>query len=120
MKILYQSYDGSVWPTEADSRAHDEAHPEHVLANRTPEEILAGIERRDLEIADALERVGTKIARDRLAAGIRKYDRKPAPAPTLAITGPRTEPDTETEPQSSISTGESRSNPDDEPEERAA
>lgn len=90
MKTKYHAFDGSIWDTADECRAQDEAHPEHVLANRTPEEFIAGMERRDLEMADALERVGTKIARDRLAAGIRKYEpRKPAAAPpTLAIAGP--------------------------------
>lgn len=92
MKAIFQACDGSLHPTAEECRAHDEATPEHVLANRTATEILAGINRQDLEIADALERVGTKIARDRRADGEFKRARNAENTKPLALEGPREEP----------------------------
>jgi hypothetical protein len=134
---FWKALDGSEHATEAASRTHEAKIPEYVVANRSVAEIRAAISREDLYLADALETIGLACRDARIAA--RDLKRRPSAAPEtatpLAITGPRAteeellhalkgmappkDTDAETGSGSSISTGESRSNPDDEPEERA-
>ncbi len=98
MKMIFRAYDGSDHPTESECRAHDETIPEHVLANRSVADILAGLARLDLDVANALEKLGVEIARKRRAAGEFRRERseKPEPPP-LCIEGPRAEPPSDTE-----------------------
>lgn len=95
MRQAWFACDGMEFATQEECRAHDEATPEHVLAGRTAAQILAGAARLDLEIAQALETLGTEVARKRRAAGefMRRRNGR-EPQETLALEGPREpEPD---------------------------
>lgn len=118
MKLKYEAPDGRQFDTPELCRSYELANPELLLIGMTLDQIRAAMRREDSDLADALEKVGTGIARDRRADGEFKRQPKPtASPPTLAIAGPRT--DAEPEPASAISTGGDRTNPDDETEAEA-
>lgn len=116
MTPMFHAYDGTPFTTVEACLAHEKTIPEWALVGLTIDQVRDAMARRgDLARADAIEVIGAAIARDRRADGELKRQRQPsaAPPPTLAIAGPRTEPDAETAPESSISTGDPRTNPDD-------
>lgn len=92
----WKAFTGTVFPTQEACLAHEREQAHVRLVGLSLEQVMAAIERRDLELADAIEVVGTRIANDRREAGEFKRQRKSAaPEPALAIEGPRGEPDAE-------------------------
>jgi len=90
--MCFKAFTGVVFPTEADCRAHEREMAHRRLIGLTEEQVMAAVERRDVELAEAIEAVGTKIAADRRAAGEFRRARngaKEAGGETLAIDGPR-------------------------------
>lgn len=96
MKIvtMYQACDGQSFETEAHCRAHEAKMAHLRLVGLTADDVQAAIARDNVELADAIEAVGTTIARARRAGGDLRRQRRgngqaePAPA---AATAPGTE-----------------------------
>lgn len=85
----WKAFTGTVFPTQEACLAHEREQAHVRLVGLTLEQVMAAIERRDLELADAIEVVGTRIANDRREAGEFKRQRKSAAQePALAIEGP--------------------------------
>lgn len=100
---MFEAFTGAVFPTEVDCRAHERENAHRRMIGLTEEQVMAAIERRDPELAEAIEAVGTRIANDRRAAGEFKRARngaKEAAGETLAIEGPREEPPPDAKPLS--------------------
>lgn len=90
----WKAFTGIVFPTQEACLSHEREQVHVRLVGLTLEQVMAAIERRDLELADAIEVVGTRIANDRREAGEFKRQRKSAaPEPALAIEGPRPDPE---------------------------
>jgi len=85
MKIVtttnYVAFDGVPHPTEAECRAYEKRLAHIRLVGLTIEQVEAALSRTDPELADAIEVIGSRIARARLADGDRKHERKSAPKP---------------------------------------
>jgi hypothetical protein len=75
----YKSFDGQLFETEEECRAHQRKSPESLIAGLTPETILDAIERRDdaVHISDAIERVARLIANKRKEQGVMRRRRSP-------------------------------------------
>ena len=92
------AFDGVPFPfdpaTEAAAKASCRAYEKrlaHVrLVGLTIEQVEAALSRADPELADAIEVVGSRIARARLDAGEQKYEKRTAKdePPARQITGP--------------------------------
>jgi hypothetical protein len=76
MKLRYQSFDGSLHDTEESCRAQDAKTPEHRLVGLTVDDVALAINRADVELADAIEAVGARIARARRDSGVLRRERK--------------------------------------------
>jgi hypothetical protein len=72
----YQAFDGAQFSTEAECKAHEGGLSHMRLVGLTIEQVEAGIARTDVELADALETVGARVRRTRIAGGEFKRERK--------------------------------------------
>lgn len=66
---LFEAFDGERFPTAEACRAHEAQHVEGRLVGLTLEQIKAASSREDVELADAIEEIGARIARARRASG---------------------------------------------------
>ena len=103
----YIADDGTNFETPEACKAHEEKAIWRQLVGRTDEEIQAGISREDVELADAIEALGRKIAVTRLESGERRRRAKGsadgAPAPTETAVS-EAQKDSVSEPKSARST----------------
>lgn len=79
MKIVtkYVAFDGCTFNSEAECRAY-EAKLAHVrLVDLKIEQIEAALSGADPDLADAIEQIGTRIARSRRERGELRHQRKP-------------------------------------------
>jgi ABC-type taurine transport system substrate-binding protein len=74
MKFL--AFDGKVFETVEECAAHEAAKPEARVVGLTPEQVAAALARTDIDLADAFEAIGSKIARARRESGDLKRTRK--------------------------------------------
>lgn len=65
---LYQTRDGQQFETEALALAHENEHPEAIIAGLTVEEIGLALGGNEPDIAEALEKLGARIANMRREA----------------------------------------------------
>ena len=72
---VWQAVDGVNFNTEEECRVHEADHPEWLLIGLTLEDVEAAINKSVGTIADALEAVGARIARQRRARGEFKRQR---------------------------------------------
>lgn len=73
---IYETNDGQQFPTEAEARAHYAERPEAALVGLISEDIEDALAGKAPDIADALEKLGARLARERVARGERKRARK--------------------------------------------
>jgi hypothetical protein len=114
MKIetKYVAFDGFPFQTEAECRAYESKLSHVRLAGMTIEQVEAALNGSDPELADAIEQVGTRLARDRRERGDLKRQRAPKGHSAQVAEAD----DAASAPPSAISTGGERVNPDDDPE----
>jgi hypothetical protein len=72
----YESFDGKRFDTEAECKTHEAGLSHMRLVGLTVDQIEAAIARTDIELADAIEAVGAKIARARRESGDLRRERK--------------------------------------------
>ena len=77
----FVAFDGVEFTTESACRSHESDNAHKLLIGLTAEQIDAAIAGEQEDIAEALETVGAKIARDRRARGELKRKRAPKDAP---------------------------------------
>ena len=80
----FQAFTGDVFDTETECRAHEKANVNRRFVGLTLDQVEAALSRADVELAGAFEVVGAKIARERLADGVRKRERGAAATETAA------------------------------------
>jgi hypothetical protein len=80
----YESFDGKRFETEAACRSHEKSNCQFLLVGLTLEDITRAMEDGQGDIADALEVIGAKIARDRRDRGELKRKRGPKPLSTTS------------------------------------
>ena len=70
MKLVFKAVDGEVFDTMAECKAHESKNVENALVGLTIEQIRAAIVREPdaLHLSDAIEKVGSSIARVRKRA----------------------------------------------------
>lgn len=69
IRTVFVAFDDAVFDTAEACRAHEAAHVETRLVGLTIEQVQAAINREDVDLADALEAIGNRIARARREAG---------------------------------------------------
>ncbi len=74
--VQWLSFDGETFDDEGKCKAHEESISWRRLIGLTEEQVQAAISREDTELADALEQIGTAIARARRGAGELKRARR--------------------------------------------
>ena len=72
----FQAFDGQQFDDEAECRAYEAARPELALVGLSLEEVTAALNRTDEALADAIEAIGARLARDRRNSGSLKRTRK--------------------------------------------
>jgi hypothetical protein len=72
----FQAFDGTAFTDEAECRAYEAARPEMMLVALTSADIAAAIDRSNADLADAIEMLGARLARERRAGGELKRTRK--------------------------------------------
>ncbi len=78
--------DGQEFDNADDARAHEDAATFGALIGLTESDIAAALSRANATLADAFEKIGARIAKTRLEAGVRKRERKAKGEPALAAT----------------------------------
>lgn len=73
----YVADDGKEFGTQDECRVYEETVSFNLLVGMTPEDLHNALSRNDLNLADAIERLGRKIQNKRLDAGGSKRVRKP-------------------------------------------
>lgn len=87
----YQAFDGVEFYSEVECRAYERRFAHARLAGLSIEQVEAALSRADPELADAIEQVGSRIARARLDAGEKRHERRPNAkddAPARQTAGP--------------------------------
>jgi hypothetical protein len=74
MKFL--AFDGKIFETIEECAAHEAARPEARVVGLTADQVAAALARTDVDLADAFEALGSKIARARRESGDLKRTRK--------------------------------------------
>jgi hypothetical protein len=69
---VYQAFDGKTFVSEAECADHEAKNWLMQFVGLTIEQVEAGIDRDNTDIADAFEKAGQRIARKRLADGERR------------------------------------------------
>ena len=81
----FEAFDGEVFPTQEECIAHEASCVQMRLIGLTGDQVEAAIKREDVDLADAIEAVGAKIARARRESGdlrrIRKSGGEPVGIP---------------------------------------
>ena len=72
----FEAFDGTAFDDEAECRAYEAARPELALVGLSLEEVTAALNRTDEGLADAIEAIGARLARDRRSSGSLKRTRK--------------------------------------------
>ena len=100
-RTIYEAFDGQTFDNADACKAHEAAHVETRLIGLSLEQVRAAITREDVELADAFEKVGSRIAKARIDAGELRRGRKaaaeqdvpenPAPAAPAAAASPMDE-----------------------------
>ena len=72
----FEAFDGTAFDDEAECRAYEAARPELALVGLSLEEVTAALNRTDEGLADAIEAIGARLARDRRNSGSLKRTRK--------------------------------------------
>ena len=72
----FEAFDGTAFDDEAECRAYEAARPELALVGLSLEEVTAALNRTDEGLADAIEAIGARLARDRRTRGSLKRTRK--------------------------------------------
>ncbi len=84
--------DGQEFDNADDARAHEDSATFGALVGLTESDIAAALSRANATLADAFEKIGARIAKTRLEAGVRKRERKakeePAPAQEPVVDAP--------------------------------
>ena len=77
MKIVqkFQAFDGVEFNSEADCRAYEKRNAHQRLVGLSIDQVEAALSGADAELADAIEILGAKIARDRRERGEMKRQR---------------------------------------------
>lgn len=104
----WEAFDGVPFPTESECRAYEKKCAHIRLVGLSIEQVEAALSRADLELADAIEVVGSRISRARLDAGERKYGRRDAPPDPTPPNGSASS-ETMTRPSSAFGDGSSQS-----------
>jgi len=86
----FRAFDGEEFLLAADCRAHERKHAHLLLVNCSEAQIMAALGGTDEELADAIERVGSRIAVARRAGG--RHKRAPAAATKQAGSEAETQP----------------------------
>lgn len=92
MKIKYQSFDGVFFDTEAECKAYESKLSHVRVTGLTIEQVEAALAGHDKDLAEALEEIGTRIARARRARGELKRSRPADAAPAEPEQEPPPEP----------------------------
>lgn len=69
MGIKYVTDDGSLFDTLEAAKAHEASSLESRLAGLTPDQVRAALAREDLDLAEAFEQAGNRIAKLRRDSG---------------------------------------------------
>ena len=77
-KTVYVAFDDAEFDTADGCKAHEAAHVETRLVGLSIEQVQAALSREDLELADAFEAIGNRIAKARREAGDMRRGRKVA------------------------------------------
>lgn len=80
--------DGKEFDNADDARAHEDAATFGALVGLKEEDIAAALSRTNITLADAFEKIGSRIAKKRLADGEKRRERRavaPSPALTAAL-----------------------------------
>ncbi len=80
-RTVFVAFDDAVFDTAEACRAHEAAHVETRLVGLTIERVQAAVNREEgeIELADAIEELGNRIAKARREAGEFRRGRKAAP-----------------------------------------
>jgi hypothetical protein len=78
----YATSDGKLFDTKEEALAHDSLTTFQIFKGLTPEIVKQALDGGYPELADALEAIGSRIARARLKSGVKKRVRKTMP-PTV-------------------------------------
>ena len=84
MKFL--AFDGKIFETVEECAAHEAARPEARVVGLTADQVAAALARTDVDLADAFEALGSKIARARRESGDLKRTRKGGGNPVGDVT----------------------------------
>ena len=74
--MKYLAFDGKVFESVEECAAHEAARPEARVVGLTADQVAAALARTDVDLADAFEALGSKIARARRESGDLKRTRK--------------------------------------------
>lgn len=80
-KTVYVAFDDAEFDTAEACKAHEAAHVETRLVGLTAEQVRAAIEGEDVELSDAIEKIGNRIANRRREAGDYRRGRRTAGEP---------------------------------------
>ena len=81
MKLVPTAFDGKTFATAEECKAYEAQHVGAQLVGLTIEQVNAAISREDVELADAIEKVGARIAATRREGGDLRRQRKAPAAP---------------------------------------
>ena len=85
MQPVFLAFDGTPFLTEKDCVAYEDGHWHKQLVGMTLEQVIAALERNDIDRANAFERAARKIAKLRVEAGDRLRAPKKADEPAPQI-----------------------------------
>ena len=87
-RTIYEAFDGQTFESAEACKAHEAAHVETRLIGLTLEQVRAAITREDVELADAFEKVGSRIAKARIDAGELRRGRKATAEQEVQVNAP--------------------------------
>lgn len=80
-RTVYDAFDNTVFNSQEECRAYEAQHGEMRLVGLNIDQVRAAISREDVELADAFEEIGSRIARTRRDAGDLRRGKKAVEAP---------------------------------------
>lgn len=77
-RMIYEAFDGQTFDNADACKTYEATHVETRLVGLTPDQVRSAITREDPDLADAFEKVGSRIAKARIEAGELRRGRKAA------------------------------------------
>ena len=73
----WKSFDGKIFPTAEECKIYEGSQPERRLVGLTEDDITLALNGENVDLANAIEKVGAGIARARIKRGELRRERKP-------------------------------------------